>query len=73
MYFLACAKNFSSAVVISNGTGLSFKWLPCSVLISSEDELENGHQAFAAWASKTDTNEQTSKIRCMYIVKTLKI
>lgn len=67
MYFLAWARNFSSAVVISNGTGLSFKWRPCSVLVSSEDELENGHQA-PTCTSKTHTNVQTSKVRCIDIV-----
>ena len=71
MYFLASAKNFSSAVDISKGTGLSCKCLPCSLPVSSEDELENGHQAFAGNSSKQV--KMTATAACCRFIVILKV
>ena len=72
MYFFASARNFSSAVVISKGTGLFSKCFPCSVPVSSEDELENGHQACTG-SSITYMSVKTTNVRCTYILIVKKI
>ena len=72
MYFFASARNFSSAVVISKGTGLFSKCFPCSVPVSSEDELKNGHQACAGSSIK-DMSVKTTNVRCIFILMVEKI
>lgn len=71
MYFLASAKNFSSAVDISKGTGLSCKCFPCSLPVSSEDELENGHQACAGSSNKQ--MKMTATAACCRFIVILKV